>query len=101
MEEKNVRKYKIYVEERTTSDGRKFMVYKTVTKNGRMIDAKFRKTVTQLPKEKSFVTVPEGASNISTATEYPVLWISEVTKIEPITGNGTVETEAKLAEYFD
>lgn len=100
MEEKNVRKFKIYVEERTTADGRKFNVYKTVTKNGRMIDAKFRKSVTKLPTEKSWVTVPEGASNISTATEYPVLWISEVSAIEPITGGGNAESEAKLTEYF-
>lgn len=100
MEEKNVREFKIYVEEKQTSDGRKFNVYKTVTKNGRMIDAKFRKSVTKLPTEKSVVVVPEGAANISTATEYPVLWIAEVLAIKPITGAGNAETEAKLTEYF-
>lgn len=95
------RKIKIIVSERETKDGRKFNVYKAVTKNGRLMDAKFRKDVSKVPEETSYVHVLEGNMNIDRKREYPVLWISEVEEITTIKEEHDEQDKKVINEYFD
>ena len=75
METKRV---KIIVQEKKTSDGKKFNTYKAVTKNGRLVDCKFRKEVKELPTETCYAVIGVDDMNLQKNTEYPVLWVSAV-----------------------
>lgn len=99
MEEKKT--LKIYVEEKTTKDGRKFKTYKTVTKNGRKIDCKFRKEVTNVPAENSIISVYVSNMNMQKNSEFPVLWVSQIESIEPMAAKVDAEANAKtINEWF-
>ena len=93
---------KVYVEEKTTQDGRKFTAYKTVTKNGRKITCKFRKDVKDLPTENALVTVSIDAMNMQKDSEYPTLWVSAIESWEPMTTTVDVEANRKaIREIFN
>lgn len=94
------RRIKIKVATRKTKDGREFTVYKAVTKNGALMDAKFRKEVKNIPTEDSWVTIPDGGMNISRKDEYPKLWISAVTKVEPVALTFSRDNAAELMDVF-
>lgn len=99
MEE--IKQLKIYVEDRMTTDGRKFKVYKTVTKNGRKIDCKFRKEVTNVPSENSIISVYVNNMNMQKNSEFPVLWVSQIESIEPMAAKVNAEANAKtINEWF-
>lgn len=100
MEE--TKRIKLYVEEKTTADGsRKFNVYKSVTKNGRKIDVKFRKTCKSVPTENSYITVKVDNMNMQKNTEFPILWINEIEKSEPMNDGFDKEANAKtINEWF-
>ena len=96
-----VKKIKIFVEEKTSTDGRKFNVYRTVTKNGVKITAKFRKDVRDLPTEDCFAHILVDNMNMQKNAEYPTLWISAVEKYEPIAAKFDSAANAKeIAEIF-
>lgn len=84
----------IEVAERQTKDGRKFKIFRALSDDGKRIDCKFRQAVKNLPEHPCFVLVPSGGCNVSTAKEYPVLWISEVLRYEEIARRDNT------AEYF-
>ena len=90
METKEI---KITVAEKTTSDGRKFNVYKTYSKNGRSTDMKFRKDVTDLPKVSGYYTFNVDDMNLNTKGEYPILWI----KANPVSFRSLTETTEEAA----
>lgn len=99
MEE--MKSLKIYVEDRTTTDGRKFKVYKTVTKNGRKIDCKFRKEVTNVPSENSIISVYVNNMNMQKNSEFPVLWVSQIEEVYPMSAKVDAEANAKtINEWF-
>lgn len=91
METKRI---KLLVKTRQTSDGRKFTAYKTVTKNGRLIDCKFRKEVTNIPAADCFIICNVDDMNMQRNSEYPVLWVSAIQATEPI---GTVTEEQRIS----
>lgn len=99
-----LKKVKIYVEEKTVSDGsgRKFKSYKAVTKNGVKVTCKFRKEVKDVPTETCYLHVYDNRMNMQKNAEYPTLWISEIEKVEPIT-SAILDEEAnarEIAEIF-
>lgn len=98
METKRI---KVYVKQRKTSDGRSFNVYKTVTKNNRLIDCKFKKEVTNVPTEDSYITVAVDNMNIAKNTEFPVLWVSAIESVEPINGERTEEQRERNAQQIN
>ena len=79
----------------TTKDGKKFTAYKVLTKQGKIIDCKFVKEVDNLPTEPCILVIEEDKCNVSTNTQYPVLWVKEVKEILPI-----VKT-TNASNYFD
>ena len=66
-----------------TSDGKQFIAYKALTKDGKKIDAKFRQDVKLLPKEPCTIIVDDEECNVSTNRQYPVLWVQNVKQIIP------------------
>lgn len=92
------KRIKVVATERTTSDGKKFLSYKTFSKNGRATDLKFREEVENKPKESCYITVNVDDMNVNTKGEYPVCWIKgKILKIEPL-GTLTDEQIAKNRE---
>lgn len=104
--EQNTKRIKIKVSTRKTSDGRSFTVYKTVTKNGRLIDCKFRKEVTNVPTVDSYIICPVDSMNMQKNSEFPVLWVSQILQVEPISGGPASDEQraknaAQINEMFD
>lgn len=77
-------KIRVKVEERKTKDGRLFKIYRAVQTNGKLIDLRFRKEVTNLPVNDSFIYVTKDNINLQTNLQYPRYWVKKVEKIEPI-----------------
>lgn len=93
------KRLKVRVQERTTSDGRKFNTYATFSKNGRKTDLKFRKTVTNLPTKDCYIVVNADDINLNTSGEYPICWINAIQAIEDATVNAEANRK-KVDEYF-
>lgn len=95
MEEE--KKIKVYVKQMTNKEtGEKFNSYKAVTKQGK-IDLRFTQDVKeeQRPTELSYIFVPVSKVNVNQKSEFPVMWVSEITKIEP------VDFKQNINDYLD
>lgn len=66
----------------TTKDGKNFTAYKALTKDGKIIDCKFRQDVQNVPTVPGIIVVDSDKCNVSTNRQYPVLWVQEVKSIE-------------------
>lgn len=99
------KKIKIIVKEREGKDPsgkvRKFNTYKTTTKNGRFMDVKFRKEVTNLPTENCYAIIGVDNMNVDSNREYPVLWVSAVEGYESVEENSAEQNRKKIDEFFD
>lgn len=89
----------VLVDQKKTKEGRTFNVYKAVTKNGALVDLKFRAAVKELPTEKSIIVVNPDNINEARNTAYPVWWVSAVEAIEPFQRN-TEANRQRVAEVF-
>lgn len=102
--ETKVRRLEIRVKERTTADGaKKFLTFKTFSKNGRATEVKFRQEVNPTPKADCYIEVAECNMNLNTSGRYPVLWIKDSIRIIPaeeIEAERAEANAAKLADYF-
>ena len=97
MSEENLRKIKVYVEERTNKEtGKKFNSYKAVTKQGK-IDLRFTQDVKEeeRPTKLCMLFVPENNVNVNQKSEFPVMWVSKISKIEDI------EFKQNINDYLD
>lgn len=95
------KKIKILVAEKTTTNGKKFNTYKTTTKNGRLMDVKFRKEVKELPEANCYAVIGIDNMNVDKNREYPVLWVSAIETYESIEANAKADNKKKLDELFD
>lgn len=93
------KKIKILVQERT-SNGKKFNTYKTTTKNGRLMDVKFRKEVKNLPTKNCYAIIYVDDMNVDKNRQYPVLWVKAVESYETIEANTSIENKKQLDEIF-
>lgn len=64
----------------TTNDKtRTFYVYKGVQKNGKLIDVKFTRDVTNIPKIDNFIIeVSKDKINLDKDRKYPCYWVKEI-----------------------
>ena len=76
-------------------DGKKFTAYKVLTKDGKKIDAKFRQEVKNLPTEPCYRVVDSDKCNVSANRQYPVLWVSEIKRLEEF------DTATNSEKFFD
>lgn len=72
-----------------------FLAFQAVDKNGRLIDVKFCKGCTNVPKEPCIIVVQSDNMNVDTRRRYPCLWVKQVEEIKPIVYNNS-----SLDEYF-
>ena len=84
------------VKEISARNGSKFNAYKTIDKNGNFIDLKFTKACHNVPETRCWIYVLEENFNIQRNREYPVMWVKEVEKVEPL-----VATSSNVSDYFD
>lgn len=94
------KKIKILVQTKKTSEGRSFNAYKTTSKNGRLMDVKFRKEVKELPTENCYAIINVDNMNIDKNREYPVLWVKEVEGYEDLETNSKENNKKVLDEFF-
>lgn len=95
------KRIKIKVSQKKTSDGRTFLTYRAVTKNGRLVDCKFRKEVTNVPKEDCYITCPVDKMNMQRNSEFPCLWVAQIDKVEPIGSLSDSQIAANAAVIND
>jgi len=95
-----MRSFKIIVKQASTKEGKKFNTFKTTTKNGRLIDVKFRQTVKNIPDKNCYVIVPDDKCHLNASLEYPVLWIEEVAEIKALDEMTAEANKKKLDEWF-
>lgn len=81
---------------KSKATGQKFTVYQTVDKQGKLMDLKFRRSAQNVPSDKCWIYVDSDKCNVSRRTEYPVLWVETVNRIEPL-----AVTRNNAEDYFD
>lgn len=94
------KKIKITVTERKTNDGKSFNSYKATTKNGNLIDVKFRKDVKNLPVKTCYAIIGVDNMNIDRKKEYPVMWVSAVEGYEDIAEAQAENNRKVIEDYF-
>lgn len=94
------KKIKILVAERKSAKG-SFNTYKTTTKNGRLMDVKFRKEVKELPTENCYAIINVDDMNVDSNRQYPVLWVSAVQGYESFEDNSKENNRKKINEMFE
>lgn len=78
-------------------NGNKFNIYKLVTKSKKLVDVRFTKNVTNLPKEDCVMVVKPENINYDKNRQFPCFWVKEIEEIKPI-----IKIKGEdLGEYFD
>ena len=80
-----MKKIKIIVKEMQTKEGKKFLSYKAVKIDGKLIDCRFTKEVKNLPTETCFINVEASNINIEKNCVFPKLWVKKIESIDPTT----------------
>ena len=77
-----------------TKDGKKFTAYKTVGKDGKLLDLRFRRDVNNAPTEPCVIVVDELNVNVDNTRQFPVVWVSAIEEIKPL------ERKSNIDEYI-
>lgn len=72
-----------------------FKAYKTLTDAGKFMDVRFRSDVKNTPEEPCIIVVDDSMCNVDDQRRYPVLWVKEVKRIEPLP-----KRESNVGKYF-
>ena len=75
--------------------GLDFLAYKTLTKKGKFMDLRFRREVKNAPEETCVIVVDEDKCNVDDQRKYPILWVSEIKRIEPFASK-----KSNASKYF-
>ena len=94
------KKIKITVAQRKTANGKVFNTYKATTKNGNLIDCKFRKDVKELPEKTCYAIIGVDDMNIDRNKEYPVMWVSAVQGYEDLAEVSAERNRKVIEDYF-
>lgn len=98
--ETQTRKITVEVRELTTKDGaKKFFAYRSVMKDGRYMDTRFVKEITNIPKADFVMHVADTDINITKNRKYPILWVKSVVKFESMESHYKALDEAKSKEF--
>lgn len=88
--------FKLIATQHSTDDGRTFIGYRAVQKDGTLIQCRFTKECTP-PTETSMITVDTDNMNVSHKREYPILWVKAIEEVQPIR---TAKSSAEVEEMF-
>lgn len=75
-------------------DNTTFFAYKGLTKKG-WFDLKFTKEVKEIPTKSCVIYVDDEHANINFNGAFPVIWVSQVLKIEEY------QNKLNTSDYFD
>ena len=76
--------------------GLNFKAYKTITKNGKFMDVRFRRDVVNPPKAPCVIYVDEDKVNVDDQRRYPIMWVSEIKRTEPLSAK-----PSNIGKYLD
>lgn len=86
----------VKVKEMKNKDGHGFLTYKTVDKNGKLMDLKFRREVKNAPEEPCTLLIesPEDF-NVDTTKQWPCVWVRKLAGVE------ATEHKSNASEFFE
>lgn len=73
----------------------KFKAFKTVDKSGKKMDVRFVRDCANVPAEPCTVVCDDSQCNVDTRRQYPVLWIKNVIRVEPL------ERKSNVSDFFN
>lgn len=80
-------------------NGLKFKAYQTIPTSGQFkgkrVDLKFRREAKNIPSERCYIYVDDDQFNLSTSGRWPVIWVNNVNRIEPL------KPKANAADNFE
>lgn len=79
-------------------NGRKFKAYHCLDGDGNNVELKFTRECHNVPTERCFIYVDSDKVNVNRKKEYPVVWVKDVNRIEPISRSSSVEKFFGVAE---
>lgn len=88
------------VEMTNKTNGNKFNVYKTETKEHKLMDIKFTRAVKDIPTSTGILLVDSNNMSIDKNRKYPCLWVKEIEDFKPFESNEEKNLEI-LNEFFD
>lgn len=87
----------VKVEQKKNKDGNKFNTYKTVDKNGKLLDVRFTRD-SRFSTDKCGTVYGEG--NIDRQRQYPCVWFKSVESFEPWVEDTTDDTVYDVSDIF-
>lgn len=103
--EKELVNIELKVLQMTTGEGKKFLTYKALNKNGQWIECKFRKNAGVMPEKPGILTVeksPEKQYSVEGRNfrKYPRIWIHKIEQFEPFLNGKVIEKQSHEEEMF-
>lgn len=92
MEEKRTKQIEVLVKECKTKDGRDFLGYKVVCKDGRLMDVSFCRNVKAIEKN-SIITAYEEDLSLDKNRKYPRLYIRGYISADEIVYDSEIKDE--------
>lgn len=84
---------------KNTKTNQDFISYKTIDpKTGKLIDLRFNKTVKNVPEERCYILVPEDKWNINRTGEWPICYVKEIARVEPIVNDNSNEPKFETVD---
>lgn len=93
-----VKEIRLIANEVNGKDGKKWVAFKAVKKDGKLIDCRFRRDCNMIPTESCIIVVDVTKINIATNRLYPVLWVENILEIRSVKDNNTADN--RLNEMF-
>lgn len=75
------------------SDGGEFTAYRAVQRDGKLIEAHFRKACGVLPEKSFILTAPRRDVKMDNTREYPRVWVHSVANIVTLDEVRAADTE--------
>lgn len=96
MEKTNLLTIKIVGKEFKDKEGKSFIAFKAITKDGKFLDCSFRKDVENAPKKIGMyeIKVRKNMINIDDNRLFPKVWIKEIAEINKLEENNKIDKKA-------
>lgn len=100
MEKTNLLTIKIVGKEFKDKEGKSFIAFKAITKDGKFLDCSFRKDVENAPKKIGMyeIKVRKNMINIDDNRLFPKVWIKEIVEINKLEENNKIDK--KVVDMF-
>lgn len=79
-----VKEIRLIANEVDGKDGKKWLAFKAVKKDGKLIDCRFVRACNIIPTESCIIVVDPAEINIATNRLYPILWVKNIIEIKSV-----------------